>query len=456
MQCPKCGESSPDATVICPGCDYILDASFLGDDFLNEVSGQHPPVQYSSGSDAVVFGALDEPIDLMFSESTGSFLTADTQDVDRQVLRAVVYVGKSVQELMKPEAVLAQAADIEKRKGMLSAFELHVLSMIDGKRPVARLRKKTGLSSDDLRIAVGMLAEKNAVVLVGTIAPPDMKRLLDGELGDDDDDEVVAVNAGFLEEATLEATAEDMRLPAAAATKKSQELPKFKLDTMDIPDEAPGAKGAPSPWARDSAVSAPRPRADRAEVSPPLINAKRGIATRPAPRHVEESATKERAAGFFELAHMELGKGNRVRAQVYAKLAVETDPSDARYQELLKTWAVASRATMTLEASLFADADAAEKQGNQHKALALMVQALDANPNAAHIHNRLGLLLATRFKKFSEASDHLMKACQLEPNNVVYKNNLGKIIALADARSSQPMTGGKEKGFLGKLKKALE
>ena len=450
MQCPKCGESSADATVICPGCDYILDASFLGDDFLNEVSGQHRPVQYSSGSDAVVFGALDEPIDLMFSESTGSFLTADTQDVDRQILRAVVYVGKSVQELMKPEAVLAQAADIEKRKSMLSAFELHVLSMIDGKRPVARLRKKTGLSSDDLRIAVGMLAEKNAVVLVGNIAPPDMNRMLDGELDDDDDDE--PVNGGFLEEATLEATAEDMRLPAVAATKKSQELPKFKLDTMDIPDEAPGAKGAPSPWARDSAVSAPRPRAEA-----PLINAKRGIATRPASaRDVDESAMKERAAGFFELAHIELGKGNRVRAHVYAKLAVETDPSDARYQELLKMWAVSSRTTTTLEASLFADADAAEKQGNHHKALALMEQALDANPGAAHIHNRLGLLLAMRFKKFSEASDHLMKACELEPNNVVYKNNLGKIIALADARSSQPMTGGKEKGFLGKLKKALE
>ena len=215
MQCPKCGESSADATVICPGCDFILDSSFLGDDILDEVSGQHTPVSISSGSDAIVFGRLDEPIDLMFSESTGSFLTADTHDVDRQILRAPVYVGKSVQELMKPDAVLAQAADIEQRKAMLSPFEMHVLSSIDGKRPVARLRKKTGLSSDDLRIAVGMLAEKHAVVLVGTIAPPDMARMLDGELSDDgDDDDDVPVDDGVFY--VLELRAPRRRLHAGA------------------------------------------------------------------------------------------------------------------------------------------------------------------------------------------------------------------------------------------------
>src|SRR5687767_319669 len=150
-QCPKCGESSADGTVICPGCDYILDTGFLGDDILNERTGAQKPVKLdanvniSGAGDALVLGGLDEPIDMMFSETTGSFLTADTLDVDRKILRGPVYVGKSVQDLMKPEAVLAQAKDIERRKVALSPFELHVLSFIDGVRPVARLRKKTGL-----------------------------------------------------------------------------------------------------------------------------------------------------------------------------------------------------------------------------------------------------------------------------------------------------------------------
>jgi hypothetical protein len=477
-QCPKCGESSADGTVICPGCDFILDAAFLGDDILNERTGQQKPVSISSGGDAVVFGGLDEPIDMMFSESTGSFLTADTLDVDRQIVRAPVYVGKSVQELMKPEAVLAQAKDIEKRKAMLSAFELHVLSFVDGVRPVARLRKKTGLSGDDLRIAVGMLAEKNAVVLAGVIAPPAMKDLLAGEL-DNSDDDLPATHDGPLADVTHdqqnqnahgddewhEATTEDVPpgAPPPPREKDTGEVAKARFDSMDIPDVAEvedHAKG-PSPWGGNSnAAPLPPSAASKSPKQPaPPIGRKPGIAS-PAVDAATAAAhdRRSKAKSFFDLAHSELGKGNRVRAHVYAKLAAETDPSEPKYQELLKTWAVSSRSATTLEASLFADADQAEKQGNHHKALALMQQALDASPSAAHVHNRMGLLLAMRFKKFSQASEHLMRACELEPNNVVYKNNLGKIIAVADergARQGAPRAKS-EKGMLNKLKKALE
>lgn len=452
-QCPKCGESSADGTVICPGCDYILDTAFLGDDILNERTGQQKPVNVavSGGGDALVLGGLDEPIDMMFSETTGSFLTADTVDVDRQIVRAPVYVGKSVQELMKPEAVLAQAKDIERRKVALSPFELHVLSFIDGKRPVARLRKKTGLTGDDLRIAVGMLAEKNAVVLAGVIAPPVMKDLLAGEL-DNSDDDLPATWDGPLagrvthevtqprsaqgdDDEWHEATTEDV-LPkdAGAGAGTDPEAKKRHFDSMDIPDmgevEEP-SKAAPSPWGGNSNAK-------------PLVHA--------------DTERRAKAKSFFDLAHSELAKGNRVRAHVYAKLAAETDPAEPKYQELLKTWAIASRASTSSaspETTLFADADVAEKQGDHHKALALMQQALDANPKAAHVHNRMGLLLATRFKKFAQASEHLMKACELEPNNVVYKNNLGKIIALADERGARAAAPG-AKPDKGKIKKALE
>src|SRR5207237_6629463 len=129
---------------------------------------------------------------------------------------------------------------------------------------------------------------------------------------------------------------------------------------------------------------------------------------------------------------------------------------EPRVRDLLKRWPVAARAAATPEAALFADADMAEKQGNHHKALALLEQALVANPAAAHIHNRVGLLLATRFKRFSKASEHLMKACELEPDNVAYKNNLGKIIAVAHDKGSPVSKKDAGVGLLGKLKKALE
>lgn len=454
-QCPKCGESSADGTVICPGCDYILDTAFLGDDILNERTGAQKPVKVSeavnvsSGGDALVLGGLDEPIEMMFSETTGSFLTADTLDVDRRILRAPVYVGKSVQDFMKPEAVLAQAKDIERRKVALSPFELHVLSFVDGVRPVARLRKKTGLSGDDLRIAVGMLAEKNAVVLVGFIAPPAMKNLLVGELDNSDDDlpatydgklshdaahDVTHDQQGEQSDGWHEATTEDV-LPKVPGT-DPQAGKKRRFDSMDIPDVSDvdePAKGAPSPWGGNS-------------------NAK--------PLGPAAAERRAKAKGFFDLAHVELGKGNRVRAHVYAKLAAETDPGEPKYQELVKTCGVASRAsTSTLtsrETTLFADADIAEKQGDHHRALALMQQALDENPQAAHAHNRIGLLLATRFKKLWQASEHLMKACALEPNNVVYKNNLGKIIALAETRGAGGQRAPGARPDKGTLKKALE
>lgn len=416
MQCPKCGESVGGAAVICPRCDYILDTSFLGDDILNEKTGAHGPV--TGPGDAVVLGGLDEEVAL-FSDNTGSFLTADTLDVDREVVPAALYVGKSVQELMKPEAVLKKADDLDKRKSMLSPFEMHVLSFIDGNRPVARLRKLTGLSSDDIRIAVGMLAEKGAVKLMGHIAAPDMKALLGDDISGD--------NTGPQQPAKTDSA------PAPVEWK-----PVFPLDDVPVGMKSETrAAAAPSPWTE--------PKKDAPKPAPPM--------------DAEARAVKERAAGFFELAHLELKKGNRVRAHVYAKLAADTDPHTPKYQELLKSWPAAARAAASTESALFADADIAEKQGNYHKALALLEQAVGVNPKASHIHNRLGLMYATRFKRFSDASESLMKAIELEPNNVAYKNNLGKIIALADEKGSRVAQRGLEKGqggLLGKLKKAFD
>ena len=55
-----------------------------------------------------------------------------------------------------------------------SPFEQHVAGFIDGFRPVARIRKKTGLSAADIRIALASLYDKKLLALTGLVEPSDL------------------------------------------------------------------------------------------------------------------------------------------------------------------------------------------------------------------------------------------------------------------------------------------
>jgi hypothetical protein len=68
--------------------------------------------------------------------------------------------------LFRPDAVLALTGAVP---ADVSPFEAHIAALIDGVRPVARLRKKSGVSSADLRIALGGLVDKKLVRLAGII-----------------------------------------------------------------------------------------------------------------------------------------------------------------------------------------------------------------------------------------------------------------------------------------------
>lgn len=74
-------------------------------------------------------------------------------------------------ELSSPEAMFRPDAVLELvvRPKDLSAFEQHVVGFIDGVRPVARLKKKCGLSSADLRVALGQLRDRGLLRLVGVV-----------------------------------------------------------------------------------------------------------------------------------------------------------------------------------------------------------------------------------------------------------------------------------------------
>lgn len=77
----------------------------------------------------------------------------------------------SPKEEADPFAVFHANAVLEVRPTpiVLPPLERHVAGLIDGFRPVARLRKKSGLSSDELLDALRALKERDLLVLTGII-----------------------------------------------------------------------------------------------------------------------------------------------------------------------------------------------------------------------------------------------------------------------------------------------
>ncbi len=68
--------------------------------------------------------------------------------------------------MFRPDAVLELVAPLPEDA---APIEAHVGGLIDGVRPVARLRKKSGLSSDDLRVAIGQLRDRRVLKLAGVV-----------------------------------------------------------------------------------------------------------------------------------------------------------------------------------------------------------------------------------------------------------------------------------------------
>lgn len=152
MRCPQCGLENDDGTVICAGCDHILDTSFLGADVL----GGGPPL----GDD------MSGPPTLA-SEQTGSFLTSQTS-LGLRLIEPEPFATAEASVLFDRDAVLAVAPGVDIAALGLSPFESHVITFIDGQRPVARLRGLAGVGPEDLRICLGMLSDRGVLVRVGT------------------------------------------------------------------------------------------------------------------------------------------------------------------------------------------------------------------------------------------------------------------------------------------------
>lgn len=624
MRCPKCARDVAEAAPICPGCDFILDTSFLSSVLDDPTTGfpvpdrAGPPSTSSTGPDALILGNLEEEFDSFLSDATGTFMVPEAAGAS--IVPANVYVDRRTLDLLRPEAVLALKPGA---LASLSGVERRVAQLLDGKRPVARVWRKSALSKSDLSVALAILVDKGLLHLVGVVEKDASGEVLfvEEDDGADGGEEIVVEEGDPFDDATQlgidlpgmslsapEVASEDPQLtpedlaalealdrrdqhddpspweertapieqtpppaapsvvapPAAAkappavapsvvapsvvakapsvaapsvvapsvaakaapavstappvvvaAEKAEPTKPGAKrgismADDVDVtgrhvapldavpaereasglrpnPSDAPPAPlrpapplPRPTPWSPSEApppaggvVGLPGVRpaaAARPAPAPPAPSASAPAAAPPrrAPVVIEKPAArpfdrkgvvvppvKLKAAELYELAQKDRAAGNLSRGLMYAKMAVEQDPDEPRYRELVATWAQAAETQKKgepEEVKLFQQAQRAEERGDAKKAVELLQHALEVAPRSASLHNYLGVVLATRLKDYDRATHHLMQACELDPKNPAYKNNLGKVVARGSFSTTKKQEGG---GLLALLRKKL-
>jgi hypothetical protein len=179
VECPKCGRAVATGAFICPGCDYILDASFLGDDITDD-ERDHRPVKVAQkpgksrapreaqpdfGEDAMILG------DVGAVDEVSSFKSRDAGISQREATQAKFYFGGVVAQLMQPDAIPEPAGGSGGASLRMTPFERHVLSFVNGKRSVGRIQKKSAMDESEFKTALAMLADKGFIKLKGFKKP---------------------------------------------------------------------------------------------------------------------------------------------------------------------------------------------------------------------------------------------------------------------------------------------
>lgn len=155
---------------------------------------------------------------------------------------------------------------------------------------------------------------------------------------------------------------------------------------------------------------------------------------------VETYARNRKAEKIFEQAQADFAAKRFSSAAMNAKLASIYNPQEEDYKRAFLEW---SQVVQPKEDSienrqdvrLFRNSKRAESKGDYEQAERLLEKAIAINPQAAALYNRLGVLQATRLNNVISGADNLIRACELDPGNLAYKNNLGKVFGMQqDAR----------------------
>lgn len=162
--CPKCGRKVDASAFICPGCEYILDTSFLGDDITDDERDRRPPAKPTGdkrpldfGEDAIILGNSDG--------EWSDFSSRDAAGMTREVTQARFYIGGSAAVLLHEDAVPEAVPGVSPAALKLTPFEEHLLQFMNGKRSMGRIQKKSGMEDAEFKASVAMLADKGVIRL---------------------------------------------------------------------------------------------------------------------------------------------------------------------------------------------------------------------------------------------------------------------------------------------------
>lgn len=153
-----------------------------------------------------------------------------------------------------------------------------------------------------------------------------------------------------------------------------------------------------------------------------------------------------KAEKIFEQAEKDFKDKNFSSAAMNAKLASIYNPEEERYTAAYEEWSQLKvendhDAEHRKDVMLYRNAVRAEEKGAYEQAVRFLEKALEISPRAAALHNRVGVLKAIQLKDSSGGMEHMLQACDLDPGNLAYKNNLGKIMAiLEEKRESKKRT----------------
>ncbi|MCC7107839.1 MAG: hypothetical protein IT382_01000 [Deltaproteobacteria bacterium] len=243
-----------------------------------------------------------------------AFLEENTGAMERSLFEEETGTHRADrQNMVQPQVVLRCKAGVD--RAALSPFEQHVLSFLDGRRPLARLRKKAGLSFGDLKVAIGMLADRGVLEVVGNFVP-DLKGLLE------EDELVDSGPHGILPKTAPEpvagvppqAVATPRRAPPAPAPPPAPKAPRPAVAPLPGQGAALPRTGTPSGV---RAVAAP---------PPPVVLSNPGID----PKRLQANQLLERAL-------TELRAGKRPAAIALVRMAAELVPGDPRIEATLKS-----------------------------------------------------------------------------------------------------------------------
>jgi hypothetical protein len=114
---------------------------------------------------------LQEPTVSLFDDDPALEMHTAALPVGR-VRPATLDESEKRELFFRADAVIALRAPLP---ADTTPFEQHVAGFIDGFRPVARVRKKSGLQAADLRIALAALYDRGLLTLTGLVEPTTQK-----------------------------------------------------------------------------------------------------------------------------------------------------------------------------------------------------------------------------------------------------------------------------------------